>query len=154
MKTLLIGIGNTLREDDAAGPETVRRFRRGRPDTPDLETLTVTQLLPEHSARFAEAERVIAVDCAVSEDVETEVQVTRVTASGEAASGMDHTLSLEGLLGLCERVYGRVPETWLVTLPGTQFGYAEEVSAEMKAIVDEAVRQLERLSYPPGSQLS
>ncbi len=60
--TLVIGYGNPLRTDDAAGPEVARRLACVRPD---VEVMTPQQLVPELAASIARASTVVFIDAAI-----------------------------------------------------------------------------------------
>ncbi len=144
MRTLLIGIGNTLREDDAAGPETVRRFAELYPGLPDLGIVIEQQVMPEHAAMMAEVARVILVDCRVGTDAPGSLRVEKLDENEKESTGttMDHTMTVNGVLQLCKTLYGHVPETWQVTITGSQFGLSEQVSEEVEKAIPAVVETI------------
>jgi hydrogenase maturation protease len=127
-----VGIGNTLRRDDAAGAAVVQRFAAH----PGCRVLVVHQLLPEHVEELAGHERVVFADAAVNAAA---VTLDRLTPSARPPS-LDHTGDPAWLLGLCEALNGRSPEAWLLTIPATDLGFGEGLSAAAAAAVDEAAR--------------
>lgn len=115
MRSLLVGVGNAIRRDDGAGPAVLERIA--------CRKLVVHQLLPEHTTELAGCDRVLFVDAAVGGEL------TAAKVSPAAASpALGHTGSPAWLLALCEHLYGRTPEAWLLTVPGSDFGYGEGLS--------------------------
>ena len=145
---LVIGYGNELRGDDAAGPCVARRVAGwGRPE---VDGLAVHQLTPELAAALAGAEMVVFVDaCAAGE--EREVCVRRLEAGPGAVVG--HTSDPRWLLALAEAAYGRRPEAWLVTVPAADFGLGGRLSATATEGVAVALRQIDRLVHAANREL-
>ncbi len=137
---LVIGYGNELRGDDAAGPRTARAVAAwGRPE---VAGLAVHQLTPELAAALAEAEVVVFVDARVDDDGR-EACLRRL----EAAPGADmgHISDPHWLLAVTEALYSRGPEAWLATIPAANFGLGGWLSATAEAGVAAALRQIDRL---------
>jgi hydrogenase maturation protease len=117
---LVIGIGNTLRQDDGLGPHAVA----GLAPRPGVNALTVQQLGPELAEPLAAATRVLFVDVhRDSEGIELSPVVERPVPTG-------HALSPGGLLELTRALYGRAPAADLLTAPGTAFGFGEALSPQ------------------------
>jgi hydrogenase maturation protease len=137
--TLVIGYGSPLRRDDAAGPLLAERVAAwGRPD---VRALTVHQLTPELAEPMSQARRVVFAD-ATAEAPDGPVKATRLhPAAGDIASG--HSSDPNWLMGLCQALYGRCPEAWLVTIPAADLGLGEGLSAAAAAGVEEALRLIE-----------
>lgn len=135
MRVLLIGIGNTLRRDDGAGAAVVERFS-GRAD---CRVLVVHQLLPEHVDDLTRCERAVFSDAAVNAD---RVRIERLTPSRTPPS-FGHAGNPAWLLALCELLYDRQPKAWLLTVPVTDLGFGDGLSAAVAEAVEEAVRLLE-----------
>jgi hydrogenase maturation protease len=138
MTPLLVGIGNPLRRDDAAGPAVVEGFSCRR--------LVVHQLLPEHAVELAGCDRVLFVDAAV----DGELTITKLTANATVPS-LGHTGHPAWLLAVCEHLYGRVPEAWLLPIPGHDFGFGDELSQPTRQAVIEAVEVVRRWLSTPAA---
>lgn len=135
MSLLLVGIGNTLRRDDGAGASVVKRFS----DRADCRVLVVHQLLPEHVDDLARCDRAVFADAAVNAD---RVRIGRLLAPSRIPPSLGHTGDPGWLLALCESLHGRSPEAWLLTIPATDLGFGDGLSAAAAEAVEEAVRLL------------
>lgn len=132
-RAVIIGFGNTLRRDDAAGPHVAGKLESRLGDIASV--LMPFQLLPEHAADLAEAELVVFIDAAHSRG--KEVQVSRVAPATES-SGLGHSLMPDQLLALTQAVYGRAPEAWQVLIPGEDFEHGEGFSKFTESRLPEA----------------
>lgn len=143
---LIVGWGNTLRGDDAAGVRLARRFERAEPG---VAALAVHQLTPELAESVAGARRVVFADARVAGAGER-LQVVRLTGRDHGRSpALGHWGSPAALLGMAEALYGRRPEAWLLALPGVRFGMEETLSATTRAALDEAEAWIrERMATP------
>lgn len=120
---LIIGYGNPLRGDDGIGWHAARvletRF-------PTAQVVLCHQLTPELAVQMSDAERVIFIDASAVGDVGTyEVQPILPIAEGTTLS---HIVSPSTLLTLTQGLYGTLPETLLVSVPGASFDYSETLS--------------------------
>lgn len=139
--TLVIGYGNRLRGDDAAGPivaEQVAAWNR-----PGVEAIAVQQLTPELAPRVAAVSCVVFVDASV---------VGRSTPPGLAFVPLDgqpltetlgHALRPAELIGLTSTAFGTAPPAWLLTIPGECFDHGAPLSPGVEAGVREALLLLE-----------
>jgi len=121
---LLIGYGNELRGDDAAGPRVARLIEHHR--FAGVESVAAPLLLPEMAMDMAQSRRVLLVDASTrcSHGGVYWCQLG-TTARWDALSC---TISPETLLALCAALYGYRPEAWLVEVPGVRFDIGEELS--------------------------
>jgi hydrogenase maturation protease len=138
---LVIGYGNTLRGDDAAGPAVVRRLE-GRPG---LTTMIVSELVPELAEAIAAAGLVVFVDA--SETAE-EVECIRLVPSKVQPVG--HSSDPGYLLALAEVLYSAHPLAWLVAVPARGFQLGAGISPRTQRFILEATRLTESLcmNYP------
>jgi len=137
-RTLVIGYGNDLRRDDAAGrcvAEAVERL-----DLPGVEVLVSTQLVPEHAERLAVVGRVVFVDASIEA---TGVVVSTVTAAGSPTHS--HHASPAGLLALVEALGVSAPEAFLVEVPAIDLSLGEGLSDETTAAVQQAIAEVAAL---------
>ncbi len=132
---LLIGYGNDLRGDDAAGRLVAQRVRAY--DAVAVEVHSVHQLTPECAEIVAKAGRVVFVDAYVA----AEGDPARAAHIARDAPGarLDHVGSPESLLALADCVYGRRPDAWLVTVPAVSFAYGAAPSDTTRAGIADAV---------------
>jgi hydrogenase maturation protease len=145
MDALVIGYGNPLRGDDGAGPrvaDAVAAWNR-----PGVRTITVHQLTPELADVIATARRVVFVDAEVGT---VRVGVNRLEVC-DSAYMFVHVGNPAWLMGLTRAVYGRCPPAWLVTVPGTAFGFGERLSETARLGIADAQRSIADLLEIPVS---
>ncbi len=113
MKVLVLGYGNVLRADDGVGRHVADRLAEG-PLPSGTAVRACHQLTPEL------AEDVAAVDRVVFVDGDLRVAPGRVATSRvlpqPGSPAWSHHLSMPALLGLAERVYGRAPAGYAVSV--------------------------------------
>jgi hydrogenase maturation protease len=127
MKRLVIGWGNPLREDDAAGYRAAEL----------TGGLAVHQLTPDLAQDVAEAEDVIFID-ADSSIPAGEWMVTAVAAAG--AADLTHRCTPDALLGLAQTLYSRAPRARLIRIGISRAGHGENLSPPVAAAVEAVVR--------------
>lgn len=135
MSVLLIGIGNTLRRDDGAGPAVVEQIRA----RPHLRKRSTHQLLPEHAEALGECEHVAFVDAAVNV---TAVHFSEIEP-GEGQTLLGHRCDPAWLLDLTQQLYGRTPQAFLLCIPASDLGYGEGFSTHTAHAISCAIERLE-----------
>ncbi|HEY7328818.1 MAG TPA: hydrogenase maturation protease [Gemmataceae bacterium] len=138
---VVIGYGNELRRDDGIGPRVADSLAAA--NYPNVQVKVCSQLVPELAADLADARLVIFVDARVG-DPQTDVDVRRI-AAGEMSDWSTHTGDPMALLGLTHALYGRVPESWWVRVPGQEFGFGERLSTLAEWKVGEAINRVTAL---------
>ena len=138
---LIVGYGNELRADDGIGPWVAEWFRRRA--IPNVQTLALPQLLPEVAAHLAEAQQAFFVDaCVPSESQQPGVRISPLEpaahTTGWATSHLSHPAAL---LALCQTLYGRCPQAWLVAIDGERFE-GDGFSRLARQRAEEAVQQI------------
>lgn len=142
LEIVVIGYGNSLREDDGFGPIVIERLSQRIVD-PRLELIAPTTLTPELAATLANTVTVIFVDaCATMEPGTVERRV--IVSDADADVSLVHFLNPEALLVWTERLYGHAPEAelWLVGTEST--GLSEHLTTRVAARVEEFVSALEQ----------
>lgn len=140
--TLVIGWGNDLLGDDAAGRCVAREVAaRNRPD---VEALDVHQLTPELALYIAKAKTVIFVDAdaAAEQDAIRMERIFPAHTADRAAAG--HTGRPEDLLAMAESLYGMRPEAWLIAVPARSFEPGEALSGITRTGIRDAVDAIEK----------
>jgi hydrogenase maturation protease len=132
-RRLVIGLGNPLRGDDAAGPAVARRIAADRP--PGVRVIETAGLFPELAADLAAAGRVIFVDAAAGATA-----VSARPVEPQAGTALDHALRPAALLALAELAFGRAPPAVLVTLPARDFGLGRPLSRAARRALPAAER--------------
>jgi len=139
---VIIGIGNTLRQDDGLGPAVVEGLR-ARLDDSRVELLAPPCLTPELAASIWKARRVIFVDA--SEGLAAgEIEHRSVECDERADVSLVHFLTPEALLVWTGRLYGCVPlaEIWLMGVEQT--GLCEELTPTVAGKLDELMNAVEQ----------
>jgi hydrogenase maturation protease len=144
-KVLVIGYGNTLRGDDAAGIQAAELVAKRHPE---IECVCMHQLMPELAEQIAESDIVIFFDA--DENV-TQPNVRLVEPSVEAEQPRTHFISPESLLSLSQQLYQRMPsKAYVIGISASQFEFSEELSESTKKSVEESVILAESL-LPSGN---
>jgi hydrogenase maturation protease len=138
-RTLILGYGNTLRGDDAAGRVVAERLQDLVRDV-DVEILSLHQLTPELMVNVSRADRVIFVDAATTGRPGRYVRVPLHPAP--QCSRFTHHATPEALLTGARALYGRCPEATLYLIPGQSFEAPDELSGPVRLAVDQLVNHL------------
>jgi hydrogenase maturation protease len=124
-KVLVIGYGNELRGDDAAGPLVARTVSTW--NQPGVHTIAAHQLVPEMAEPIAGARLVIFVD-AEAGLLSGNMRVQPIEPA-ESRELRPHASDPRALLALAQGLFGRCPEAWLVTVRAESFDFSERLSA-------------------------
>ncbi len=140
-RALVIGYGSPIRGDDAIGPLVADRLATRLAADPTLSGGVEVQarhiLTAEIVDDLVRAERVIFIDAA---DLEPgEVRCRRLAPDTATLSTMAHFHDPRELLAWCEALYQRIPQTWLVSAGGAEWGYA---SYSLSATAERAVEPM------------
>jgi hydrogenase maturation protease len=125
VKALVIGYGNLLRGDDGVGPRVAGLVQEWK--QPGLEAIACHQLSPELAETIVHRNLVIFVDAEQTRTAAGVREQRLWPAEGETVS--PHTGSPQALLGLAQALFGTCPPAWLITVPGANFDFGEELSA-------------------------
>jgi len=138
---LIIGYGNPLRGDDAAGFLAAERLARTIGD-PGVTILAVHQITPELAEPVSRAARVIFIDaCVGSPPGEIRERPVRPPLQRDAAanSSFTHHATPEALLAAALALYGRAPEARLLSVAGSDFSYSAEPTPALNRRVESVV---------------
>jgi hydrogenase maturation protease len=123
---LVIGYGNTLRGDDGVGyqiAETVTEWQ-----IPRVRSIAVHQLLPELAAAIADVDIVVFIDAiAVINSLPANINITPLAPDPETTFST-HVITPQLLLSLAQRLYGKTPDTYLLTIPAVDFTLGNTLS--------------------------
>jgi len=136
-QTLIIGYGNPLRGDDGLGWHVAQRLRTLIQD-PDVEILTLHLLTPELMDPISRAGRVIFID-ACAGPVPGEIQERTIEPQAGAGAAFSHHATPAALLAGARALYGRAPQTTLITVTGADFSLSDQLSPAVRARIDEVV---------------
>lgn len=138
---LVIGYGNSLRQDDGAGPHLVERLEEMR--LRGVRTLVAHQLAPEHAETLARARTAVFVDAAADAPASVRLQRLQPAASSRVLA---HAAEPQTLLALARDLYGHAPQSWLLALPIARTDYGMELSPTARRGIDAATRVLVRVA--------
>jgi hydrogenase maturation protease len=151
--TLVFGIGNPSRGDDAIGPLMIERLEReqsaGR--LPGVDLLTDFQLQPEHALDLRGREEVIFIDASLSgtEPYRLLTLCAHAAATPSTIPSSTHSTSPEGVLLVYGELYGKPPPATLMAVRGYRFALGAEPCVRARANLDMALAALLRwLSQP------
>ncbi|MBN1993849.1 MAG: hydrogenase maturation protease [Anaerolineae bacterium] len=152
-KILIIGYGNPNREDDGVAWHILQKLAAHfnvplvpalAPDEfdPDRYPHLVfeLQLMPEMSEGIAGYDYVCFVDAHTGAYPE-EVRVAALNPTFQT-SPFTHHLTPESCLTLAEALYGRAPESLMVSVRGYSFGYKTELSSPTATLANKAVTRI------------
>lgn len=141
-RVVVIGYGNTLRSDDAAGPTVAQRLMRSFRGAP-VDIHICHQLLPEHSASISGAGLVVFID-ASAEQPAGEVRIEPIEPSGAYAMSLGHHLGPETLLSWVTGLYGDRPQAQLCSIGVESLEHGEGLSETVAKAVTHATEQIRR----------
>ncbi|MDR3347075.1 MAG: hydrogenase maturation protease [Helicobacteraceae bacterium] len=118
-KILLIGYGNTLREDDGFGVFVADRLK----NNPKFECVCVHQLIPELTELIAKFYSVFFVDV----NIENEAGVFAVPMAN-SNKPLYHNFSPWELMDLTKKLFGTNHAFTIFSVGGERFGYGETLS--------------------------
>lgn len=140
---LILGYGNTLRQDDGLGylwAEQVQHQSQNAPGSLPLKSLAVHQLTPDLAAIVSEAQDIIFGDVVPGEapiapsshlkpvaDTPQGLVLYRLQPIAHPGQ-LGHQSNPAHILALCQTLYGVQPPALWLLMPGEQFGYGETLS--------------------------
>jgi hydrogenase maturation protease len=122
LRILIIGYGNTLRRDDGVGWRVARHVARWQ--RPGVTAQALFQLTPELAADLSDASHALFVDAAQAQKGMAVCMVQPVAEPGSLA----HAGDPGRLLGWTQALYGRQPDSWLLTIPACDTGLGKQIS--------------------------
>lgn len=140
MKKLVVCFGSPLRNDDGAALHVAQRLSEVKLDK-DVKIITLHQVTPELAADISQYDLLIFLDSSnlVQETTSSEMDCD---GSNEESGSLSHSQSLKNILTLSKKLYGRLPRTILVQIPGSNYGIGTDLSDHTRSQVDKAVRDV------------
>jgi hydrogenase maturation protease len=139
-KVLVIGYGNTLRGDDAAGVKAAELIAQRHPE---FEYIYLHQLVPELAEKIGDFDIVFFIDA--QKDI-TQPSVRLIAPSIEADQPRTHFISPESLLALSQQLYQRMPSNaYVIGIPASEFEFSEELSAQTTQGVTDCPAMVEQI---------
>jgi hydrogenase maturation protease len=142
--TLIVGYGNPLRGDDGVGQAVAQAFAGGNA-IDGVDALACHQLTPELAERFAAAARVVLIDVAAGREA-GRVSVIPLEPAPAPASTLGHHVEPAQLLHMAQKLYGRSPDAYLVTVGAGSLELGEGLSPPVTAALPEVIATVRRLA--------
>lgn len=136
-KCLIIGYGNTLRNDDGVGPQVADTVAEW--DLPGVKAIACGLLTPELADAISQAKRVVFVDASVESP---RAVLCRELRPAESSQIMAHAADPRTLLALARDVFGYAPPAWWLTIPAEDLGIGDRFSALARRGVEEALAKV------------
>lgn len=148
---LVLGCGNDLRGDDAAGRILAEKVARA--GIPGVQARSLHQWGPELAEDLAGVERGLLIDAfpAAPGDTPrlTPLRPAPDNSSSPAPGPLRHVTAPADLLVLCRSIYGYAPELWILAIPAFDMTLGEGLSPETTALIPVALQQILELVQPP-----
>jgi len=140
---LIIGIGNTLRSDDGIGIVAAQKLEETLRD--QVRAIACQQLTPELAKDLSEADRVIIID-ADQGKTPGHITLKEIKPGDHAVGSFTHELDPATLLTSTRELYGRSPDTFLITITGSTFDYGERLSQSAADAIPVVLRHVRELA--------
>lgn len=142
-KVLVIGLGNSMRSDDALGCHAARALEKIYWNEPQVEIRTVFQLTPELAEDIAHRDLVLFLDASAGDMPGLIRQTSLVSASCQGDFAHSFTPSM--LLAAAESLYGDPPSATSLTLGGESFEVGDELSRGVAQQLPKVINQARRI---------
>lgn len=154
MRSIVVAVGNPYRRDDGVGRHVVAGLRQRLGLSPlgpfddgydDLghvvDTIVLHQMIPELAETIKDYERVVFVDAHVPH-LGDALREERLKPEFEATHLVSHQFKPGSILALAQQLYGRAPQGLLLSLPGYDFDFGEELSPPVAAMLPQIVARI------------
>ncbi len=135
---LVIGVGNTLREDDGVGINLVRRLKACFPTGLNcIEVYEPDIILAQEIAGF---DNLLIVDAIVAEDDKPYKIIPIEAAKSFIPSGgfVTHIFDWSTILAMSKELFAGNPDTEVLGVSAFNFGFSESLSSPCKANAEKA----------------
>ena len=136
MRTLLIGIGNGSRGDDALGWLFLNEIEEKDPQKFDMEYRY--QLQVEDADMISQYERVLFVDA--TEELIPKGFAIKKCLPARSYYFSSHVQSPETVLYLCKTLYRKAPEAFVIAIKGYRWELGEPLSNEASEHLEKALK--------------
>ena len=144
-KTLVYGYGNPGRQDDALGVMLADRIEMWAA-TEGIDWLAVDsnyQLNIEDAATISEYDRIIFADASKEENIDSFL-LNELQPSAQVEFTM-HAVSPAFILHLCESIYEKHPDAWLLHIKGYEWELQEGLTQQALINLGNAIEGLKKL---------
>jgi hydrogenase maturation protease len=143
MNYLVIGYGNTLRNDDGAGQIVADRIATR--NLPNVRSLAVHQLTPELAEDIANADIVIFVDAVISTQQNSEQIEIKTLESNRQYVNSGHSENPRSLLYLAKFLYNKSPLAYWILIPAINFEFGEKISLITEEGIERSLEKIDRI---------
>lgn len=128
-KILIYGYGNPGRQDDGIGARFIELVEEWitQEKLKGIYTDCNYQLNVEDSATIAEYDTVIFVDASVAEDV-MDYKLESLLPDNARIEFSMHAVSASYVVDLCQKIYGKIPEPYVMHIKAYEFDFVEELT--------------------------
>lgn len=140
LPTLILGIGNAWRGDDAAGRLVTHALRARK--LPGVTVIEANVVDPSLLDAWQEVDRLIVVDAVNSGAAPGTVHcfdLSRESLPGSLSFCSSHAFDLAALLNLAHTLNRLPPQVWVLGVEGHEFAHGQTVSAPVQQGVDRCV---------------
>lgn len=144
-RVLVYGYGNPGREDDGLGIEMTKMVQNWI-DKHELDCMTTDsnyQLNIEDADKVSEWDIVVFVDASKDEYLH-EFIFKKVEPSDAKVEFTMHAVSPSYVLHLCEKLFQKSPETYVLGIKGYEWGFKEEITDNAKLNLEQSFQYLTR----------
>lgn len=134
--TLVIGYGNALRGDDAAGVCAATRVAARFPQS---RVIVAGQLTPDLADDIAAAAQVVFIDAYAANGEGARLRIERIAGNHAARNALAHRADPAALVALAKRLYGSTADAWVVGVPAFCLAAGDAISPETAQRIDDAV---------------
>jgi hydrogenase maturation protease len=139
-RVLVIGYGNPLRGDDGVGWRAAEELARRLPEE-EVQILTRHQLTLEMAEALSLVERVIFIDACEGPPA-GHVEWLPITPDAGLPGLYSHHVTPQALLACARELYGSCPAAGIFSVAGESFGYTEELSPRVRAVLPTLLEQV------------
>jgi len=146
---LVYGYGNPGRQDDGLGVALSELIEKE--NFPGVKTDSNYQLNAEDALEISERDVVIFADASRDESV-SGFSFTKLEPAAEI-SFTTHSMSAPSVLALCEEIYKKTPDAYMLGIKGFEWEINEGFSEKAKINLEKACYFLKRLLADPDPNL-
>ena len=146
---LIIGYGNTSRQDDGIAPEFIKRMEEilRKQNISNVQLISNSQLNLEDAHSISEKDIVFFVD-ASAENIK-DIIITKVRPIDSGSGYSLHSVSPGFILQLCHSLYKKKPAVYLVHVKGYEWEIKEGLSNNAKKNLNSAIELILKLIIKP-----
>ncbi|HBF88196.1 MAG TPA: hypothetical protein DDX39_06090 [Bacteroidales bacterium] len=150
MKILVYGYGNPGRQDDALGNELINKLEiwLQNQHIDNVELDSNYQLNIEDAAAISGYDMVLFVDA--SEEPIEDIIFTKVNPSGSKIEFSMHAVSTSFVLDLCQKMYNKTPETYLMHIKGYEWEFETPMSEKAEQNLVKAFDIITKIIIEPA----